>query len=538
VNAPGRRPDARAPHRPDVWLVLLGLAVVAGLLLRIPGYGDSLNSDELSTYFDVTGRSLGGTLDLVRGDYEITPPLYLLLANLTQGLGDPQDALRIVPFACGLLAIPMTWLLGAWALDRRAATVAGAVMACSPFVVFYSTEARAYSLMMVLVLGSTLALWQAVHGRGRLAWALYALLTCAAMYTHYTAAFVLLAQGAWALAYHRAAWRWLLGANALAALAWLPWLPSYRTDQDTPAARLIGFIDPFDLATFKTDVLHWAVGHPLTIASVRDFPGDAAIALIALGMASAVAAVGFELWRGLGSIARPTEGQALVLALALAAPVIAAIYSTVGVSVFLPRNLLVSSPGLALALAAVVTLPRSQRLWIPAAVLLVTGFAVGGLRMTTESSGRPDFKGAAAYILERGGPQAVVVDVPGNTPGALTHLEVPADPGEPVPRRPRIFRLDRSTQADELRAARPGGSGQFAALPVPPPAQIGRQAARAAAGRDIFLVVYGPATSIASPSVQQALAAIGPAYRPVTSRRFGGFFGYLPVTVTVLRRAA
>lgn len=529
------KPEPGADHV-DRWLVGLGLAILVGAVLRILRLSDSLFGDELVTSFDVTGRSLGGTLDAVRSNYEITPPLYLLLANLTQGWGDPETGLRIVPLVCGVLAIPMTWALGVLALDRRAATVAAGVVALTPMLIFYGTEARAYGLAMVLLLGSTLALWHALHGGVRAWWGLYAALTCAAMYTHYTAAFVLIGQGGWALVFHRRAWRWIFGANAVAAVAWLPWLSSYRDDQANPASRLIGFLRPFDLGTFKTDVLHWVAGLPFSVLSVRDMPGDVAIALMVLGGAGAVAAVGWELRRAGRPLRAPSEGQALVAVLALSAPVIAAVYSVVGVSVFAPRNLTGSSPGLALVLGALVTLARGTRLWVPGAVLLLAGFAIGGARMGTNDAQRSDFAGAAAFISARGGPDAVVVDVPGSTPGPLTHLDAASAPGVAAPLRPVILRLGRAPRAVELVAGRPGGVGQFAALAVPTPQAIARQAERSARGRDIYLVRLGDQPPTVSPVIPPFLAALAPRYAPAGERRFPGLFGKVPVTVTVLRR--
>ncbi len=50
-------------------------------------------------------------------------------------------------------------------VGRRAALVAAALTALSPFLIFYSAEARGYELMIALVLVSTLALLRAVEQR-------------------------------------------------------------------------------------------------------------------------------------------------------------------------------------------------------------------------------------------------------------------------------------------------------------------------------------------------------------------------------------
>ena len=88
-----------------------------------------------------------------------------------------------------------------------------------------STWARSYSLAMVLGLLSTLALLLAIERRTAWWWVAYAGLSCAALYTHYTAGFVLAAQFAWAFVFHPTMRRPLLLANLAAAAAFLPWLP-------------------------------------------------------------------------------------------------------------------------------------------------------------------------------------------------------------------------------------------------------------------------------------------------------------------------
>ena len=65
------------------------------------------------------------------------------------------------------------------------------------------------------------------------------------MYTHYTAIFVLAGQALWALAAHPALWRRLALSTAGAAVAYLPWLPSYFDDADSPGSSLIAVLQPF-----------------------------------------------------------------------------------------------------------------------------------------------------------------------------------------------------------------------------------------------------------------------------------------------------
>jgi hypothetical protein len=538
--------------------VLLGAITLVGILLRLPSFSDSLFGDELSAYFVVTDHGLGDLIDLVQGDQEVTPPLYFLLARLTQGIGNPIDSLRWVPMLCGIACIPLTYHLGMQTVGRRAGLVAAAIMAFSPFSIFYSSEARPYGLLMVLCLGSTLALLQAVRAGARRGWwALYAALSCGVMYTHYTGAFVLVGQAGWALACHRESWRWLLGSNVAAALGWAPWLSSYRADQDSPGADLIGVLQPFGFHAFKTDVLHWAIGAPLTFVSIRDMPGGWAIALIALGLAVGLATLAVELARGRIRLTLLDERLSLILILALSSVVIAGLYSAISVSVFQPRNLIASTPGLALVLAVIVTRPGWRAARVAATALLVAGFAIAGVRMLDGEAHRPDYKGVASFVVDRGGGAGLTVDSVGLFPGPLSSLDVAFAPGVAQPREVAL-RLGRASQADQLRADRPGGPGQFAPLPIPSPRSIARRAVRRANGRAIFLVSPGSFTFaelrgdaepgagaqerarvryIAKSAAGAFARALPGGYRAVETKVFPGLFGVGSVSAYVLRRA-
>ena len=107
-------------------------------------------------------------------------------------------------------------------VGRGAALVAATLTTLSPFMIFYSAEARGYGVLMALLLLSTLTLLIAVDdGRARW-WVAYGVCVCLAAYTHYTAVFVLAAQLGWAFWVHPRARRPLLLSTALAALVVRP----------------------------------------------------------------------------------------------------------------------------------------------------------------------------------------------------------------------------------------------------------------------------------------------------------------------------
>ena len=135
---------------------------------------------------------------------EITPPLYFLASWLTTRVSHARAWLRLPSLIAGAITIPLVYLLGNRLLGRATALVATALTALSPFMIYYSAEARSYALMMALVLGSTLSMLLAVDTAGHVGGSLYAACSCAAFFTHYTSAFVLAAQFVWLLWAHPA----------------------------------------------------------------------------------------------------------------------------------------------------------------------------------------------------------------------------------------------------------------------------------------------------------------------------------------------
>ena len=140
-------------------LFVAGITVV-GLLLRLPWFGNSLCGDEVGAFYDVSGHGLGRVIYLLSGHSpELNPPLYFVAAWASeQRFGTSAESLRVISMLSGIAAIPLTYVLGRWTVGLRAGLAAAAIVALCPFLVFYSSEARPYGLMLVLCLLSTLAL--------------------------------------------------------------------------------------------------------------------------------------------------------------------------------------------------------------------------------------------------------------------------------------------------------------------------------------------------------------------------------------------
>ena len=537
-TTPDEGPNRETAGSRDTRLVaLVGAITLLGLGLRLPSFNDSFYGDELSTYFVVNGFGVDDLLGLVRSQQEATPPLYFLLAWLTKGIGDPAEGIRIPSLIGGVAAIPLTYLLGAWTVGRRAGLVGATLIALSPFLIFYSTESRGYELALLFDLLSTIALVRALD-TGRVPWwAAYAVCSSAALYSHYTAFFVLAAQFAWAFLVRPQARKPLLVANLGAAVLYLPWVPGYLEDRDQPAAHIIDVLQPFGWSAIKTDVIHW-VWHPTLASDV--IPGDAALWMIGAATAAGLVALGLRLRseRDLFSW-RLSSKTTLIFILAAATPVGAAIYSWHGPSVYLPRNLIASWPALALAIGAFVTAGRGW-LRLVAVGLMVGAFAIGGFKMLDADNQRPDYEAVVRFIEEAGSPGDPVVETQTPSPGPQTTLEAELAPeGKLRPDEHPVRVLGNASLRERLESRYPGGGGPVALLPATPPEEIAREAVALARNGTIFLVTPGAGSieqvraNLYSPA-SSFLAALPPRFELVETRHYPGFDPF-PLTVYELR---
>ena len=170
-----------------------------GAVLRFPTLDrQSFWLDELVTA-SLLDRSLGDVLGEIPRT-EATPYLYYVVAWLWSsvfGLG--EVGLRSLSALAGTATIPVAYGAGVVLVSRRAGIVAAALVATSPFLVWYSQEARSYALFALLGATSVLAFGLALRGDRRwlAGWCVVCALTLA---THYFGVFLVGAEAVWLLA--------------------------------------------------------------------------------------------------------------------------------------------------------------------------------------------------------------------------------------------------------------------------------------------------------------------------------------------------
>ena len=509
ITRSGVRVHAVDGPLPRVYLVLVCAVTVGGLLLRLTAFQSSLSGDEISTLYIVHGHSLARALSLVYSRQETTPPLYFILAWLTQGwLGNSAESLRLVPLVTGVAAIPMTFVLGLWTVGRRAALIGAFCVACSPFMIYFSTDARTYMLVLFFGLSSSLCLLRAIGTSRVIWWVGYAASTCAAAYSHYSVVFFLVPQLVWAFYVAPRARKQLIISNVAAIVAFLPWLPGFRADLHQP--NLIKYFLPVNAHTVWTVLQDFWIGSP--VIPVSHLPGNFAVDLAIAGLAVGACGLALEAVRRRPLHWTFSTGVALIAVLAVVPAVLMILYS-LHTDVLGAGNIIASWPALGLAMGAIVTASPNRFLRLAAMALLVGAYVIGGTGMLRSSYQAPNVDAAMAFINSTGKSgdpivsapffsnplsevDAALVDTPSWTyiPGNTLDHARPATPADPHP----VIRLSGAPWAspplDEQFhfLAAPNPRPVFGPLPAPTPRQVASEAQSLARNGTVFLVTpYG-----------------------------------------------
>jgi 4-amino-4-deoxy-L-arabinose transferase-like glycosyltransferase len=385
-------PEVRSSFLPDSGRKddrTLVLAVVAaltalGLAVRFASLDvQSYHHDEVITALRVLPGSFGEMLHSVKVS-ESNPPLYYVLSwGWAKAFGTGEVGLRSLTALFGAATVPVGYLIGRQLATRRAGLILAALIAVNPMLIWYSQEARSYSLLVFFGAVSLLFFVRALNtGRGR-DLAFWAVASALALCSHYFAVFVVALEALWLLVVLRAHWRVVLPALAGVGAAGLALLP-LANSQVNPTH--IGWIENSPLGE-----RFWEAGASFLIGEtghvIAEAPRDryALVPLILVGAALILVA-----WRG---SRRERHGAVLGLVLGLGVAGLTAVAALVGKDYVVERNLLPALIPL-LAVAAIgFASAAARRLGLLLAVALCTYWLAFAIHVTqTPNLQRPDFR--------------------------------------------------------------------------------------------------------------------------------------------------
>ncbi len=231
---------------------------------------------------------------VLSGNMDTHPPLHhTLLWATVRVAGTSPFAIRFPSVLAGMMVVPLMYRLGKL-IQRETGILAATLAAVSSFLIYYSQEARSYALSLAGSTGSMLTFWMALHYQQKREsvplwlWGGYILSSLVAVYSHYYAFAVLLAEGLFVLG---TAWKdrclprilpWLVVWGAM-ALCFLPWaLHHSRILQGKASARFAewNFAKLGEISA--RTLLAYSVGKTLPAATQLWGWGVAGIALLGL----------------------------------------------------------------------------------------------------------------------------------------------------------------------------------------------------------------------------------------------------------------
>jgi mannosyltransferase len=342
-------PRWRAALRDHADAILLVAITAVAAAVRFGTLGvQSFDHDEAVTAVATLQPTLGGTLNAI-AHMERTPPLYYVLLWIWAkplGVGMGQIDLRALSAIFGTFTVPVAFLAGRELVSRRAGVIAAALVAFNPFLVWFSQEARAYSLLALL---SALGLYLFARTRrnpSRANFALWSLVSVLALATHYFAAFAIVPEALLLIAGTRPRAR-AVGASVVVGAAGLALLPLALLQEASGHPNDFRTVPLFE-RTWQS-LAHFVTSYePQTILS--SYPTVAAVqACAAIGGAlAALAAAGF-LWRRATSSER--RGALFALTVAAGAIGVPALLALGGADYLDARNVIATIVPLLVAMA-------------------------------------------------------------------------------------------------------------------------------------------------------------------------------------------
>jgi mannosyltransferase len=173
----------------DYCISLLLLLTAVGAIMRLYNLGfNSLWLDEISTYRYAIG-SFEGMWQMMSTGTDYSPPLFFVLEHfMLQVLGVTEWSMRIIPAIFSIATIPAIYLVGKEFKDKYVGLIAAAFFTFSPFLLWYSQDARPYGVALFFVTVMFLFYLKAEKSDNTQSWkdwALFGAFSALAFWTHY-----------------------------------------------------------------------------------------------------------------------------------------------------------------------------------------------------------------------------------------------------------------------------------------------------------------------------------------------------------------
>jgi mannosyltransferase len=289
--------------------------------------------------------------------------VYQSLLHVWMWIGQSEFWIRALSVIFGVASVGSVAVLGNRLFNRPTGLIASFMVAINVFHIQYSQEARAYSLVTLLVTVATILLVKAVQESKRWHWLLYSLTAILAIYSHAFAILVVFAHVVYLLLYHL---KTLLSKRVLAS-----YISIAAFSMPLVYALYLRAKDPF----VPLDWLHKLSIHEVSdlfssLAGKAEYAGSPG-AKILVACYLIVGIIAFAAWLRMSLVSwRSREATSLgLLLLWLFTPIVLLVSLSTVRPIVVNRYFLICLPALALTAAYALTIIK--RKWVPICLLLV-----------------------------------------------------------------------------------------------------------------------------------------------------------------------
>ncbi|MGN6170051.1 MAG: glycosyltransferase family 39 protein, partial [Solirubrobacteraceae bacterium] len=376
-------------------LMVAAAALRFALIAHQGFWFDEANTSQLVSF------SPGPMLTLIK-HYESTPPLYYGVAWVWARIfGFGEAGLRSFSALAGVLAVPVAYGAAAKLISRRAGLIAAALTAFSPLLIWYSQEARAYELVVLLTGLSLLTFALARERPSAGALAAWTLASALALASEYYSALVVVPEALWLLYLHRhdRGMRRVVAAVGVLVLCAIPLLWLAISQNATGHAS---WIAPIPLGPRLRQIIpQFAAGFqsPARQILMRLAEAAALCGLIALVVRS-------------DRVER--RGGLIALSIALGGFVLSLLLIAGGIDDLITRNVIALWMPAAVAVAGGLAAVRARTLGVLCTVALCAVGLTGAIAVAADRNlQRPDWRGVARVLgprpAARAGTRAILI---------------------------------------------------------------------------------------------------------------------------------
>jgi mannosyltransferase len=357
----------------------------------------SMRLDEAQSLFQ-TNRDMAGVLNLVAQDVHV--PLYHTLLHYWQILlGNDIFTARMMSLVFFVLLIPAVFALTTYVYRRSVGLFAALLVTISPFLSWYGSEARMYSLLALLTVLHQFAFMKIFREGKSVHWVWFTLTAVLGIHTHYFFAFVILCEVIFFLLYRRdfaakKAFRKFLLSGAIVVSALAPWL-YYVLQLGAASNTQPNLGEPTSVDLFNT-----------YSQFIFGFQVDSLNTIIVSLWPVVVLLAFFALQRN-----KKISKETIFFVLAATVPVIAAFIVSITVRPFYQsRYLIAALPALLIVIAWLVSIyPRLIAVLLRIAIVALTLWLFMVQAISPETPVKEDYRGAINYLNEKASSQDVII---------------------------------------------------------------------------------------------------------------------------------